>query len=165
MKKTNNRFFRLLRYLYLRLFRINDAPHKIAIGFGIGVFLGIMPGMGPVAALVIATLSRTNRAAALLGVILTNTWLSFLIFVLSVKTGALMMGLQWQTLLQQWRALLHDFHWNSLFQVSVLHTVAPIALGYFVWSALLAIGAYLVCYAALRAYRAQKKRRARRATV
>lgn len=89
MKKKNNKFFlRTFKYLYLKLFRTNDTPQRIAFGLGIGVFLGIMPGAGPLAALIAATFLRANRAAAIAGAFLTNTWTSFLIFILSVKVGA-----------------------------------------------------------------------------
>jgi uncharacterized protein (DUF2062 family) len=54
-KKTKaNRIARLLKTVYLKLFRINDSPLKIALGFGLGVFVGVMPGIGPVIALLLA---------------------------------------------------------------------------------------------------------------
>lgn len=50
--KKKNRILRLLKLIYIKLFRINDTPQKIAQGFGLGVFLGILPGTGPIAAAV-----------------------------------------------------------------------------------------------------------------
>ena len=67
---------RLTRFVYAKLFAINDTPQKVAIGVGIGVFLGVFPGLGPLAALFMAFLFRVNRAGALLGSALTNTWIS-----------------------------------------------------------------------------------------
>ena len=36
--RTTNKVARFFKALYLKLFRINDTPQKIAIGFGVGVF-------------------------------------------------------------------------------------------------------------------------------
>jgi len=89
--------FRFFKVLYLKLFRIDDSPHKIALGFGLGVFLGVMPGMGLIAALAIAIIIKVNRIAALLGSILTNTWLSIPVFFLAVRTGSAVTGVVMKT--------------------------------------------------------------------
>lgn len=44
------------RSIYLKLFQINDTPQRIALGVGLGVFTGIIPGAGPIAALFLAML-------------------------------------------------------------------------------------------------------------
>jgi uncharacterized protein (DUF2062 family) len=145
MKKKNNWFFvRPLKYLYLKLFRTNDTPQKIALGLGIGVFLGILPGAGPLAAFIGASIFRVNRAAAVAGALLTNTWTSLLTIVLSIKVGAGIMRLNWHDLYNQWQILLKDFHWNSLWQLSFLKIVFPVLVGYLVISATLGIATYLL---------------------
>jgi len=68
-----NKFRGFFQLLYLKLIKINDTPQKIAFGFGLGVFSGIFPGTGPLAALFLALILRANRASALLGSLLTNT--------------------------------------------------------------------------------------------
>jgi uncharacterized protein (DUF2062 family) len=40
-KKEGNRLQRFFKFLYLKLFRINDSPQRIALGFGAGAFMGI----------------------------------------------------------------------------------------------------------------------------
>ena len=87
-----NKLKRLFSYLYGKLFRLNDSPQRIAIGFGFGVFLGMLPGTGPVASLVMAALLRVNKAAALLGSLLTNTWLSLVCLFLAIKSGDWIFG-------------------------------------------------------------------------
>ncbi|MDI6606430.1 MAG: DUF2062 domain-containing protein, partial [Candidatus Omnitrophota bacterium] len=82
-----DRIRRLFRLFYLKVFRINDSPRKVALGMGLGVFSGILPGTGPIAAVCLAFIFRANRAAALLGSLITNTWLSFFIFLVAIKTG------------------------------------------------------------------------------
>lgn len=121
---------RSARLVYLKLFRINDSPLKIALGFGLGVFLGIMPGAGPIAALVLAFLLRVNRASALLASILFNTWLSFLILILAVKAGSLVMRKNYRDIYAKWTAIFQDFSWGKLFDTSVYDVFLPIGIGY-----------------------------------
>jgi len=92
------RISRFFKAVYLRLFRINDTPQKIALGLGLGVFMGVLPGTGPVAALALAFLLKVNRASALLGSVLTNTWLSIPVFLLSLRVGASFAGINYQDL-------------------------------------------------------------------
>ena len=80
-----DRIRRTGRFLYLKLFRINDTPLKIALGFGLGVFLGVMPGVGPVVALLLAFIFRINRASALLGSLLFNTWSGIISLLLAIE--------------------------------------------------------------------------------
>jgi uncharacterized protein (DUF2062 family) len=87
-----------LRSVYLKLFKIDDSPQKVALGFGLGVFLGIFPGTGPFASLILALLLRFNRAAAVIGCLATNAWISVLAFVLAMQAGALIFGLDWKTM-------------------------------------------------------------------
>jgi len=123
---------RFLKCLYLKLFRVNDSPQKIALGFGLGAFSGIFPGTGPIAALTLAFILRANRASALLGSLLTNTWLSFLTFILATKTGSLLIGMNWQEVHQDWLLIYQDFHWLDFFKLSILKIIFPVMLGYLI---------------------------------
>ena len=127
-KSTN--VFSYLKSAVDKFIHLDDSPFKIAMGFGLGVFLGILPGVGPMASVFLALLFRLNKVAALAGSLLTNTWLSFVTFALSVKLGSMMMGLQWQEVTQTYQALLKDFHWRDFLSLSVLKIVAPIFVGY-----------------------------------
>jgi hypothetical protein len=134
MKIKNNNILRFLKVIYLKLFRIHDSPQKVALGIGIGVFLGNFPGTGPIAALTMAFILRINRAAALLGSLLTNTWLSIITFVFSVKIGSSIMGLEWQKVYQETIQLFKDFHWMNFFKISILKILTPVLIGYFIIS-------------------------------
>jgi uncharacterized protein (DUF2062 family) len=145
MKKKNKpSLIRLLRFIYLKLFRINDSPQKIAQGFGLGVFLGILPGTGPIAALFLAFILRVNRIGALLGSVLTNTWLSFLIFPLSIKVGSIIMDLRWQEVNSNWLRFLKEFRFRDLCKLSVLKIILPVIVGFFVIAFCLGLLTYLI---------------------
>jgi hypothetical protein len=136
MKKTtsNNKIVRGLRFLYLKIIRMHDSPHKIAFGMGLGVFTGIMPGMGLVAAFFLAMVLRANRAAALLGSFLSNTWLSVITFLLSIKVGSVIIMREPQETLARCKETLQHFHWKSLFDISVIDVLLPLIVGYIVIS-------------------------------
>ena len=118
--------------LYEKLARIHDSPQKVAAGFGLGVFLGILPGAGPIASLVMSLLLRVNRMAALTGSVLTNTWLSVVTFVLSVKVGSAILGTNWENVLEQCRLVMKNFHWKDLFDQAVWEILKPLLVGYVV---------------------------------
>jgi len=147
--KTNASFLRNLspapffKTIYFKLFRINDNPQKIAMGVGLGVFLGIMPGTGPIAALFLAILLRINKASALLGSVITNIWLSIPLFLLSVKAGSLVTGLKYSDIHTAWNNFLKDFHWMELLHTSVYKVIFPILTGYAIVSLCAGMLAYL----------------------
>ena len=119
-----------LKKVSSQLIGIQDSPHKIAFGFGLGVFLGILPGAGPIAAVTLAFILRVNKAAALAGSILTNTWMSVVTFALALKIGAGLTGTDWQTISDQCRALFKNFHFKDLFDVTILQILKPFLIGY-----------------------------------
>jgi len=136
--------WRFLKLIYIKLFRVHDTPQKIALGVGIGVFLGIIPGSGPIAAVFMALVLRVNRAAALLGSLLTNAWLSILTFFLSIKVGASIMRAEWQEVHGNWVQFLKDFKVITLFKLATLKIILPVIIGYLVVGFCLGLIAYLV---------------------
>lgn len=150
MKRLNLKSYKKLpRFLYLKLVRIHDTPQKIALGMGLGVFSGIIPGTGPIAALFLAFIFRANRATAILGSILTNTWLSFLTFILAIKAGSVILGMKWQQVRQDWLVFLKDFRWYYLFRLSALKIAFPVLLGYLAIAAALGLSAYVITLAVI----------------
>ena len=111
---------KIITFLFAKLFKINDSAQKIAFGVGLGVFSGLLPGIGPVAALFLAFIFRANRAAALLGSILTNTWLSFLTFILAIKVGSAILKLSCQQVQQKAQLLIRDFSLVKFFKLETI---------------------------------------------
>ncbi len=159
MKKIT--LLRFLKLIYLKLFRINDTPQKIAFGFGIGTFAGITPGIGPLAALFLAFILRANRASAILGALITNTWLSFFTFVLSIKIGSAILGLKGQDIYKEWMLILKNFHLSSLFKLSVLKIALPVILGYLVVAFIAGLIVYLITLVILTLIKHENQSRAR----
>lgn len=135
---------------FKRLFTLNGAPHDISLGFALGVFLGILPGTGPIAALVMAQFLRLNRAAALAGALLTNTWFSLVVLGLSAQTGAMIMSVDLAELNRAVGTAFRPFHFANLSRLSFSRVVLPVLLGYLVVSIALGIIAYVTAYTILR---------------
>lgn len=158
MKKKNIRILRLLKLIYAKLFKINDSPQKIAQGLGLGVFLGILPGTGPIAALFLALVLRVNRASALLGSLLTNTWLSIATFFLSIKLGSAIMGLSWQEVHREWLWFIKNFRWLDLFKLSIIKIIFPVVVGYFTVALCLSLLVYVTVLIIIKIKHAHKSR-------
>lgn len=151
------RISRFFKWAYLKLFRINDTPQRIALGLGLGVFTGVLPGTGPIAALALAFILRVNRASALLGSIITNTWLSIPVFIISLRVGASLAGVNYQDLNRDWQIFIKEFHWDALLNISLYKILIPILAGYALVS--LAIGAITYAAALVIVGYAKSKRR------
>ena len=141
-----DRIKRWVRFLYLKLFRINDTPLKIALGFGLGAFVGVMPGVGPVVAIMLAFLFRVNRVSALLGSILFNTWVGLVALLLAVKVGAFVMGRNYQEIYAAATGIFKDFKWEKLWDLSVHDVLLPIGVGFLIISACVAVLSAVVVY-------------------
>ncbi|MDH3382955.1 MAG: DUF2062 domain-containing protein [Deltaproteobacteria bacterium] len=81
---------RIFRYIYLRLIRVGGDPVHIALGFSLGVFLGVFPtfGIGIPLALPLASALRWNRVSAMLGSLVMNPITTPLFWTLSGTLGA-----------------------------------------------------------------------------
>lgn len=143
----SSRILRFFKLIYLKLFKINDTPQKIAVGLGLGVFFGTMPGMGPLAALFFAFILRVNRAGALLGSLLTNTWLSIPTFLVSVKVGSIVTGMSYKDIHEGWHSLIKNFKWAALFELSGYKIILPVVAGYIIVSFVIGFLAYIIALA------------------
>ncbi len=144
MKQGNlfARFLIPLKEFIVRLFTINDTPHKVALGLGLGIACGILPGVGPVASLFVAWVCQANKASAFLGCLMTNTWLSFVTFFLSIKVGSAILTIDGQAIARDWQHFLTTFHWRDLLQFSAFKIVYPVVLGYIVIAFILGVLVY-----------------------
>lgn len=132
-------FLKIKVFLEKKLFKINDTPQRVAIGFGLGVFTGIFPGAGPLAALFLAFVFRANRASALIGSLLTNTWLSVVTFLLAIKTGSAIFKVDWQTVRAGFSSSIGNWQWQVFLPVISGYIIIALALGIIAYAAALLI--------------------------
>ena len=132
-------FLKIKVFLEEKLFKINDTPQRVAIGFGLGVFTGIFPGAGPLAALFLAFVFRANRASALIGSLLTNTWLSVVTSLLAIKTGSAIFKVDWQTVRAGFSSSVGNWQWQVFLPVISGYIIIALALGIIAYIAALLI--------------------------
>lgn len=79
---------RKLKFLLIRLLRIKDNAHSIAIGFTIGFLINFVPsfGIGPLLSAISAKLLRGNSFAGFIGGI-SFLWAFPLLFYLNIVVG------------------------------------------------------------------------------
>lgn len=144
--KTSNNFFAFIKSIYGKIFKINDSPQKIALGLGAGVFLGILPGTGPIAAVFFASILRINTASALLGCLLVNTWINIVTFVFAIKIGSAIMGANWQQIYNESLAIFSNFRLSSLLKLPILKLILPTLLGYIIIAFFMGLLVYILAF-------------------
>ncbi|WP_154645964.1 DUF2062 domain-containing protein [Bartonella senegalensis] len=88
-------FSRSFCYIRKRILRISATPHKVALGFAIGIFLACSPlfGMHIVLAIFFSWILRANFAAAIIGTIFSNPLTFLLIIMADYKVGSFCLSL------------------------------------------------------------------------
>jgi len=153
-------FIRWVRYHYLRLVRVNDSPEKVALGFAIGVTVGIFPtfGLGIVIVILLAWLTNINKASAIIGSLVMNPWTSPFFWVLSFFTGSLMLGNNINETAVQIKSLkTHGDLWEAVLGKRL---ILPYIIGNITVTAVSAATSYLAVYYLVKAYKNAKIKKA-----
>jgi len=85
-----------LKGLYSRFIRIRGNPREIALGFALGIFIGMTPTMGIqiILAIFFAALLKWNKISATIAVFTTNPFTAPFIYGTTYLVGARVLGLQ-----------------------------------------------------------------------
>lgn len=128
---------------YLKqFFLINDTPHKVAAGAALGIFLGIIPGEGFLATLLLSSLFGLNRLAALAGVGAVNMWTTFLVFPPAAWTGALIFGVKYEDLKACFSNTV-DLGFRYFFSKAVFFDLTlPLICGFLIVAGVIAVAFY-----------------------
>ena len=89
------------------IFHVNETPHRIALAFAMGVFMGISPllGLHYIGGILLAMLFRLNKIVAIIGVSVNNPWTIVPLSTFSVWIGAKMLGI---------KQVLPEVDWGSI---------------------------------------------------
>jgi uncharacterized protein (TIGR03546 family) len=139
-----------IRDKFREILKVKDTPHRIAIAFALGVFMGISPllGLHTIGAFFIAWLLRLNRLVAIIGVYITNPWTIVPIYTFCIWVGARLTGLE---------KIIPAVNWNDVsfmvFMGELKHLIIPFLVGSIVVGSISAIISYFIIHWAVVKYR------------
>jgi uncharacterized protein (DUF2062 family) len=129
------------------LLQVEDTPHRIALAFGIGVWLAFFPilGIHTGLALLIAWLFRLNRAAMLVGVYVSNPWTLAPLYMAGTVLGCEIFGVSSEGL----DAIDWHLHGRAFYR-ALLESLRPYVWPFVVGNTLLGVAGGLLGYVVLR---------------
>jgi len=95
------------------IFNVKDTPHRIALAFALGVFMGVSPfiGLHYIGGFLFAWLFRLNKLVTLIGVSVNNPWTIVPISSFSVWVGAKLIGI---------KQVLPDVDWENVTLTNII---------------------------------------------
>lgn len=75
-----------------KLIRFRENPHRLGLSFGLGIFLGIIPGTGALVAAAAAAALRLNLPLMVAGALLTNPLTTPLVYGTGYLVGGFVLG-------------------------------------------------------------------------
>jgi len=96
LEKLYTNITRSLKKIYERFLRINGRPREIALGFALGLFIGMTPSMGiqTAIAILLAALFKWNKFSAAIGAWITNPLTAPFIYSFNYLIGARMLEIK-----------------------------------------------------------------------
>ena len=145
----------MIRRIYERFLKIRGRPREIALGFALGIFIGMTPTMGiqmPIAVFFAAML-KWSKISAAFGVWITNPFTSPFIYGFTYIVGAKVLELKATLTLPE------DFSWSI---VKELLENAPVIFGTMTIGGILigfplAVLSYYLSFAAVNKYQQSVK--------
>jgi uncharacterized protein (DUF2062 family) len=137
---------RLNRWLE-QLLHTHDTPHRTALAFALGVFLGFSPflGLHAILGLALAFLFRLNRVAVIIGVYSNLPWILPAYYTVATIAGAKLVGVDIEpAALREAMRAFETVSWGDL--RTLAHALAPLAWAYTVGSTIGAVLAALIAY-------------------
>jgi uncharacterized protein len=146
---------RWLRRTLQILLYVEDTPHRIALAFGVGVWIGFFPiiGIHTGMALGIAFAFRLSRAATVLGCYVNNPWTLVPLYMFGTGFGCWLLGVPIEGLGQ----LRGAFAQHS-FGRAVIAALRPYLWPYVVGNTIVGVFAGLLAYLVLRAVLERRRR-------
>lgn len=145
---------RAIRYIMLRVQRMQGTPHAIAAGLASGAAVSFTPFMGfhVVTGMLIAILLRGSVIAAVFGTLIGNPWTFPLIWFGSYKLGLVVLDIPVSDRLPEHLSLVYIFDHPA--QILLPMSVGGMLLGFVAWIFTYYLARDLIVY-----YRKQRMRR------
>lgn len=137
------------------LFHVEDSPHRIALSFGLGVFIAFSPllGLHTLMALGIAIGFRLSKAAIIVGIYVNNPWTIAPMYMAGTVLGCYLLGVSTDDLV----GLHFEGHGWALYR-TLVHQLQPYLWPFIVGNTLLGIAVGLFAYFILRRVLERRRR-------
>jgi len=156
-QNSKNRLLSSFKKVYERFIKIRGEPRKIALGFALGLFVGMSPTMGLQIAIAVffAALLKWNKISAAIGVWITNPITAPFIYSMTYVTGAKLIGIK------------KTYNLNPELNLDTINKILQKAPE-FIWALIiggiiiglpLAIAGYYFSFAAVKRYQEDVKRK------
>jgi uncharacterized protein (DUF2062 family) len=101
--KKQSKIYTTLGKAYERMLRIRGEPREIALGFALGLFVGMSPFMGFQILIVVflASVLKWNKISAVIGVWISNPITAPIIYGFTYFTGANLLGIHKMEMLSE----------------------------------------------------------------
>ncbi|HAI74515.1 MAG TPA: hypothetical protein DCS28_00565 [Candidatus Moranbacteria bacterium] len=129
-----------------KFFLIDDTPHKIAAGFALGIFWGIMPGEGVATTLITAALLRFNRLSATAGVLASNMWATFIVLPLAATVGGFFFNVSPKLLIQDFNETYRLGLKYFFAETIIIEILTPFFIGFLTVSVSISLFFYFALY-------------------
>jgi len=133
-----------------RFFTLNDTPHHIAAGAAVGLLMGILPVEGIITSLLVATIFRFNRAAAMISIAAANIWAMIVTLPLAATIGGFLFGINSAELASQFYQTYHSGWGYLLTKESFFKLTFPLITGYVIVAGIISLIFYFLLYFLLR---------------
>lgn len=136
-----------LRRAVAVLFHVEDSPHRIALSFGLGVFIAFSPllGLHTVMALGVALAFRLSKAAMILGIYVNNPWTIAPMYMAGTLVGCLLLGVSTDEL----AAIRFDAHGWAFYR-TLLEQLRPYLWPFVIGNTVLGVACGFAAYVILR---------------
>ena len=151
-----------LRRAVAVLFHVEDSPHRIALSFGLGVFIAFSPllGLHTVMALGIALALRLSKAAMILGIYVNNPWTIAPMYMAGTLLGCVLLGVSTDDL----AAIRFDAHGWAFYRTRV-EQLRPYLWPFVVGNTVLGVACGFAAYVILRRVLERRRRGSAAATT
>ena len=136
-----------VRRAFQVLLRVQDTPHRIALAFGLGVFIAFSPllGIHTGLALGLAFVFRLSRVAILAGAWTNNPWTVAPMFMAGTAVGCELLGVSAETL----QSIDWSLHGRA-FYAALWEGLRPLVLPFIVGNTVLGVVGGTLSYLLLR---------------
>jgi uncharacterized protein (DUF2062 family) len=143
-----------LRRTISQLLQLDDTPHRIALAFGIGVWLAFFPilGIHTILGLLIAFVFRLNRPAILAGIYISNPWTLAPLYMAGTVLGCELLGVSADGLV----AIDWSLHGRAFYR-ALFENLRPYVWPFVIGNTALGIAGGLLGYVVLRQILARRR--------